>query len=51
MLVLNKWNGRTYKVLEITDNQVTLERNDKSTFSIAKSEYFFNYFEKTSKSS
>lgn len=46
MLVLNKWNGRTYKVLEITDKEVMLERDDKSTFRIEKSEYFFNYTEK-----
>lgn len=50
MLVLNKWNGRTYKVLEVKDGTVTLERDDKSTFSIAKSEYFFSYSEKRLKS-
>lgn len=44
MLALNKWNGRTYKVLEITDSQVTLERDDESTFSISKSEFNFNYY-------
>ena len=49
MLVLNKWNGRVYRVLEITGNQVTLERDDESTFSISKSEFNFNYFEKTKK--
>ena len=46
MLVLNKWNGRTYKVLEMTDNLVTLQRDDNSQFQIAKSEYFFNYSER-----
>ena len=49
MLVLNKWNGRTYKVTEITDNTVTLEREDKTIFRIAKSEFHFSYFEKISK--
>lgn len=43
MLVLNKWNGRTYKLLEIKDNMVTLERDDKSIFRITKSEYLFSY--------
>lgn len=51
MLVLNRWNGRTYKVTEITDNMVTLERDDKSTFSIAKSEFHFSYLKKISKNS
>lgn len=49
MLVQNKWNGRTYTVLEVTDKEVKLERDDKSTFSISKSEFNFNYFEKTKK--
>ena len=49
MLVRNKWNGRTYEVLETTDKEVTLERDDKSTFSIAKQDYFFNYSEKREK--
>lgn len=44
--VLNKWNGRTYKVLEMKDNLVTLQRDDDSQFQIEKSEYFFNYYEK-----
>lgn len=46
MLVRNKWNGGTYKVLEITDKNVTLQRVDGSQFTIQKSEYFFSYFEK-----
>lgn len=49
MLVLNKWTGRTYKVLKMTDSLVTLQRDDKSQFQIAKSEYFFNYSEKIKK--
>lgn len=40
---VNKWNGRTYKVIEVTDCEVTLEREDKSRFTIQKKEYFFSY--------
>ena len=46
MLVRNKWNGKMYEVMEITDKNVTLRREDGSQFTIQKSEYFFSYFEK-----
>ena len=46
MLVRNKWNNKMYKVLEITDKNVTLRRDDGSQFTIQKSEYFFGYSEK-----
>lgn len=46
MLVRNKWSGKMYKVIDITDNMVTLEREDGSQFTIMKTEYFFNYSEK-----
>lgn len=46
MLALNKWNKKTYKVLEVTDKAVTLQREDGSQFTIQKSEYFFSYIEK-----
>lgn len=46
MLVRNKWNNKMYKVLEITDKNVTLQREDGSQFTIQKSEYFFSYSEK-----
>jgi len=46
LLVRNKWNGKTYKVLEITDKDVILEREDGSQFTIVKKEYLANYFEK-----
>ena len=48
MLVRNKWNNKMYEVLEITDKNVTLQREDRSQFTIKKSEYFFNYSEKSS---
>ena len=48
MLCKNKWNGKMYEVLEITDKNVTLQREDGSQFIIQKSEYFFNYSEKNS---
>lgn len=44
--VKNKWNGQFYKVIDITDNMVTLERENGSQFTIQKSEYFFSYVEK-----
>ena len=46
MLVRNKWNNKMYKVLEITDKNVTLQREDGSQFTIQKSEYFFSHVEK-----
>ena len=48
MLVRNKCNGKMYEVLEITDKNVTLQREDGSQFIIQKSEYFFSYSEKSS---
>ena len=45
MLVRNKWNKKTYEVLEIKDGKVTLERPDGSQFTIVKAEYFLNYVE------
>lgn len=48
MVVRNKWNGNDYIVVEKTDKDVTLQRTtDGSRFTIQKSEYFFNYFEKS----
>lgn len=46
MLVLNKWNKKTYKVIKMTDKDVILEREDGSQFTIVKKEYLANYFEK-----
>lgn len=46
MLCKNKWNDGIYEVLEITDKNVTLQREDGSQFTIQKSEYFFSYSEK-----
>ena len=47
MTAQNKWNGKDYLLIEKTDKTVTLKRKeDGYTFTIAKSEYFFSYFEK-----
>lgn len=46
MLVRNKWNGKDYKVVNIAEKEVTLERDDGTQLTIAKSEYFFSYSEK-----
>ena len=48
MEAINKWNKGIYKVIEIKDGKVTLERQDGSQFIIAKSEYYANYSEKSS---
>ena len=41
----NKWTGRKYILRDISGNNVTLERDDGSLFTIAISEYKFNYVE------
>lgn len=46
MLVQNKWNKKLYKVIIITNMEVTLEREDRSQFTIQKTDYFYNYSEK-----
>ena len=46
MSVRNKWNNKMYEVLEITDKNVTLQREDGSQFTIQKYEYFLSYSEK-----
>jgi hypothetical protein len=48
LLVRNKWNGHFYKVKNMTDKEVTLEREDGTELTINKSEYFFSYSEKNS---
>ncbi len=45
MLVRNKWNRKSYVKVAETDSSVTLEREDKSQFTINKKEFYFNYFE------
>ena len=41
--VRNKWTGKLYKVLEVTNNEVTLRREDGSEFTIAKTEFSATY--------
>lgn len=43
MLVLNKWNRKVYKVTELTDRNVVLEREDGSKFTITAKSYCENY--------
>ena len=44
MIVINKWNGKLYKVLDDSKTNVELERcSDKVILSIPKSEYNFSY--------
>lgn len=44
MKVKNKWNGKTYTVLEIAA-MVKLQREDGSEFVISKSEFYVSYYE------
>ena len=46
-VVKNRWNRKIYQVVEVKEDKVTLKREDGSQFEIAKSEYFFNYSEKS----
>ena len=46
--VKNRWNRKIYQVVEVKDSEVILEREDGTQFTITKSEYFFNYVEKSS---
>lgn len=44
MIVINKWNGKLYKVLNDSGNNIELERcSDNKLLSISKSEYSFSY--------
>lgn len=42
-IVLNRWNRKWYTVLKVKGRSVTLQREDKSTFTIDKKELFANY--------
>ena len=41
--VLNRWNRKWYKVLEVKDREVTLQREDNSVLTIERKELFANY--------
>lgn len=43
MLVRNKWNGHDYKIIEDKGKEITLQREDGTQFTIAKSEFYFSY--------
>lgn len=43
--VINRWNNNYYKVVKIDGNSVTLEREDKTQFTISIKEYKYNYRE------
>lgn len=42
-VVLNRWNRKWYKVLEVKDTDVTLQREDNSALTIERKELFANY--------
>ena len=46
MQVVNRWNRKTYKVIEKTDKTVTLQREDGTQFSIATKDFLSIYVEK-----
>ena len=41
--VLNRWNRKWYKVLEVKDTDVILQREDNSVLTIERKELFANY--------
>ena len=41
--VLNRWNRKWDKVLEVKDREVTLQREDNSVLIIERKELFANY--------
>lgn len=44
MIVINKWNGKLYKVLKESGKNIELERcSDKVILTVSKSEYNFSY--------
>lgn len=45
MVVKNRWNGKEYKLIELDNNSVTLERSDGTRFTIKRVEYYENYYE------
>ena len=47
MEVTNKWNNKHYTVISVTDSTVVLKREDGTTVSILKKEYYFSYKELT----
>ena len=42
-VVLNRWNRKWYKVLEVKDREVILQREDNSVLTIERKELFANY--------
>lgn len=45
MKVKNKWNGKLYTILSVSNDTVKLQRSDGSEFEIQKTDYYFNYKE------
>lgn len=41
--VKNRWNRKIYRVVEVKDRKVTLQRPDGSKFTIDEKEYLYNY--------
>lgn len=46
MQVVNRWNRKTYRVIEKTDKTVTLQREDNTQFSIATKDFLQIYVKK-----
>lgn len=43
MTASNKWNGKKYRVVEIKEKTVLLEREDGTRFEIQKAEFYCTY--------
>ena len=46
MRVQNKWNKKSYLVVNVSWDKVELQRDDGSRFEISKSEFNFSYVNK-----
>lgn len=43
MNAVNKWNGKKYKVIEMKDSTILLEREDGTELEISRKEFLFSY--------
>lgn len=43
MTAKNKWNNKIYKIVEIAEKTVKLQRESGEVFEISKSDFLFNY--------
>lgn len=47
MKAYNKWNKKTYEIIELSESEVTLKDSlSGRVFKIARSEFMFSYYQK-----